>query len=146
MIFQQFYHASLGHASYLIGSEETGEALVLDVRRDVDGYFEAARRHDLAIRYACDSHQHNDYLSGICELPVHGEVQLLAGARAELRYPVRRMDDGARLEMGEVIFEALHTPGHTPEHIALLVTDRSRSGEPLLLLSGPLCQDSCRLF
>jgi hydroxyacylglutathione hydrolase len=63
-------------------------------------------------------------------------VRLLAGARAELGYHVRKMDDGEHLEMGEVLFKILHTPGHTPEHISLLVTDRSRGDEPTLLLSG----------
>ena len=100
MIFRQFYLEALGHASYLVGSEETGEALVLDVRRDVDGYFAFARDNDLRIAYACDTH--------------HGE----------------------RLEMGELAIEVRHTPGHTPEHVSLLVTDRARSEEPALLLSG----------
>ena len=58
MIFQQFYLESLGHASYLIGSEETGEALLLDVRRDVDVSFEAARSRGLRVRYGIDTHQH----------------------------------------------------------------------------------------
>lgn len=89
MIVQQFYLKSLGHASYLIGSEATGEALVLDVRRDVETYFEAARAQELRIAYAFDTHQHNDDLTGLCELPVRGEVQLLASARAELDYPTR---------------------------------------------------------
>jgi len=136
MILQQFYLQSLGHASYLIGSETTGEALVLDVRRDVDVYFQAARQEGLRLAYAADSHQHNDYLTGICELPLRGEVQLLASARAELDYPVRALHDGERFEMGEVVFEVLHTPGHTPEHMSLLVTDRSRGTEPAILLSG----------
>jgi hydroxyacylglutathione hydrolase len=91
MIFKQFYLESLGHASYLVGSEQTGEALVLDVRRDVDIYFKEARRQGLRIAYAADTHQHNDYLTGICELPVRGEVQLLASARAELGYKARRL-------------------------------------------------------
>ena len=136
MIFKQFYLESLGHASYFIGSEETGEALVLDVRRDVDDYFKEAQARGMRIRYAADSHQHNDYLSGICELPARAEVQLLAGARAQLGYPVHYMDDGERMRMGEVEFEVVHTPGHTPEHISLLVYDRSRGEEPALLLSG----------
>ena len=136
MILQQFYLQSLGHASYLVGSEQTGEVLVLDVRRDVDVYFAAARQHGMHIRYAADTHQHNDYLTGICELPARAEVQLLAGARAEVGYPVRRLADGERLEMGEVVFEVLHTPGHTPEHISLLVTDRSRGEVPTLFLAG----------
>ena len=74
MYFKQFYLPSLGHASYLVGSEESGEALVLDVRRDVETYFAEAREQGMRIRYACDTHQHNDYLSGICELPERGEV------------------------------------------------------------------------
>jgi hydroxyacylglutathione hydrolase len=136
MIFKQFYLESLGHASYFVGSEQIGEALVLDVRRDVDLYFEEARQQGMRIRYAVDTHQHNDYVTGICELPARGDVRLLAGARAELGYHVRKMDDGEHLEMGEVLFKVLHTPGHTPEHISLLVTDRSRGDEPTLLLSG----------
>src|SRR6056297_1625371 len=136
MHFSQFYMESLGHASYFVGSEETGEALVLDVRRDVDVYFEEANRQGMRIRYACDTHQHNDYVTGICELPERGDIQLLAGARSELGYAVRGMDDGQRLEMGEVVLEFMHTPGHTPEHISLLVTDRSRGEAPALLLSG----------
>jgi hydroxyacylglutathione hydrolase len=136
VIFQQFVLESLGHASYLLGSESTGEALVLDVRRDVETYFEAARRSGLRIAYAADSHQHNDYVTGICELPDRGEVQLLASARAELAYPARRLGDGDRVAIGEILIEVLQTPGHTPEHISLLVTDRSRGEEPALLLSG----------
>jgi hydroxyacylglutathione hydrolase len=136
MIFQQFYVKSLGHASYLIGAETTGEALVFDVRRDVDTYFQTARQHGLHLAYAADSHQHNDYLTGICELPQRADVHLLASARAELGYAARPLHDSDRLEMGEVAFEVLHTPGHTPEHISLLVTDRARGDAPVLLLSG----------
>lgn len=136
MFFKQFYLESLGHASYLVGSEQTGEALVLDVRRDVDIYFSEARKQGLRIAYAADTHQHNDYLTGICELPERGEVQLLAGARAELNYKARPLGDGDRLEVGELVFEVMQTPGHTPEHISILVTDRARGNEPALLLSG----------
>lgn len=136
MIFKQFHLQSLGHASYFVGSEETGEALVLDARRDVDVYFQAARAQNMRIKYALDTHQHNDYVTGITELPERGEIQLLASARAELGYRAKALKDGARVEMGEVVFEVLATPGHTPEHISLLVTDRSRGKEPALLLSG----------
>ncbi|MFA7387311.1 MAG: rhodanese-like domain-containing protein [Thiohalobacteraceae bacterium] len=136
MIFKQFYEPSLGHASYLVGSEDTGEALVLDVRRDVDDYYAFARDQGLRIAYAADTHQHNDYLTGITQLESRAELELLAGARAELGYRARPLEDGERLSMGEVEFETLHTPGHTPEHISLLVRDKSRGDEPLMLLSG----------
>ncbi|MGD8885843.1 MAG: MBL fold metallo-hydrolase, partial [Gammaproteobacteria bacterium] len=136
MFFKQFYLPALGHASYLIGSEETGEMLALDVRRDVDEYFKEARNQEMRIAYAADTHQHNDYVSGICELPQRDDVQLLAGARAELGYDVHKMNDGQRLEMGEVVFEFLHTPGHTPEHVSILITDKSRGDAPAMLMSG----------
>ncbi|MEO0518024.1 MAG: MBL fold metallo-hydrolase [Cyanobacteria bacterium P01_A01_bin.116] len=136
MFFKQFYLESLGHASYFIGSDETGEALVLDVRRDVDLYFETARSQGMQVKYAADTHQHNDYMTGICELPERGDVKLLGSARADLDYNVKEMADGDRLEMGEIVFEAMQTPGHTPEHMSFLVTDRARGDEPALLLSG----------
>lgn len=136
MIFKQFYLESLGHASYFVGSEETGEALVLDVRRDVDTYFHEAQRRGMRLRYAADTHQHNDYVSGICELPARADVQLLAGARARLGYPVKALNDGQRVEMGELSIECLHTPGHTPEHVSFLIRDRARGDEPVILLSG----------
>jgi hydroxyacylglutathione hydrolase len=132
MFFKQFYLESLGHASYFVGSEETGEALVLDVRRDVETYFAEARNQGMRTRYACDIHQHNDYVTGVCELPERGDIQLLAGARSELGYEVTPMADGGLLEMGEVGVELLHTPGH----ISLLITDRSRGEEPAILFSG----------
>lgn len=136
MIFKQFYLESLGHASYLIGSEQSRQALVLDVRRDVDVYFQEAREQGLQIRYAVDTHQHNDYLTGICELPARGPVKLLGSARAQLGYPAKPLQDGETFTLGEIVFHVLQTPGHTPEHISLLVSDLSRGGEPVLLLSG----------
>ncbi|WP_447985497.1 MBL fold metallo-hydrolase [Nitrospira sp. Nam74] len=136
MLFKQFYLESLGHASYLIGSEETGEALLLDPRRDVAMYLEEARSQGLSLRYTLDTHQHNDYVSGALELSARAGVQVLSGAAAIFQYDTRRLADGERLEMGEVRFEVLHTPGHTPEHVSLLVTDRSRGETPMLLLSG----------
>jgi hydroxyacylglutathione hydrolase len=136
MIFKQFFLESLGHASYLIGSEETGEALVLDVRRDVEQYYDFARGKGLVIRFAGDTHQHNDYLTGVTELEQRSPVELLAGARAALGYKARKLDDGDRLRMGEIEFEVLHTPGHTPEHVSYLVRDHARGAEPVILFSG----------
>lgn len=136
MMFKQFYLESLGHASYLIGSEETGEALVLDPRRDVDVYFPNARQEGVLIAFAVDTHQHNDYLSGARELSYRGGVEILASASAQLGYPARPLKEGERLEIGEIFLGVLQTPGHTPEHISLLVRDWSLGKEPVLLLSG----------
>jgi hydroxyacylglutathione hydrolase len=137
MFFKQFYLEGLGHASYLVGSEETGEALVFDPRRDVDSYLTEAREQGLRIQYALDSHGHNDYLSGLTEIVARTGSQVLGSAEAQLGYGHRPIHDGEQLELGEVGIEVLHTPGHTPEHISLLVYDTVvSSDEPALLLSG----------
>jgi hydroxyacylglutathione hydrolase len=136
MDFTQFNLESLGHASYLIGSEDTGDALVLDPRRDVDVYLEAARRKGLRIRYVVDSHGHNDYLSGLSEVAARTGAEVLAYADADAGYPHRAVKDRQVLELGEVGIEVLHTPGHTPEHVSLLLCDRSEGDDPVILLSG----------
>lgn len=132
----QSYTESLGHASYLLDSAETKEALVFDVRRDADVYLAAARERGLRIGCAVDTHRHNDYLTGITELPGRGPVQLLSSARASLGCSTRPLADGERVALGEIVLGAMRTPGHTPEDIAVLVTDRARSDEPSLLLAG----------
>lgn len=136
MFFQQFYLEGLGHASYLVGDERTGQALVLDPRRDVDIYFETARLHGLRVVYAIDSHGHNDYLSGLTEIRQRATVELLGFVDADFAYDHRPVKDGEIIEMGDVGLEVLHTPGHTPEHVSLLVYDRSAGAEPAMLLSG----------
>lgn len=136
MIVEQFYLEGLGHASYLVGSEQTGEALLFDVRRDVDAYFATARNHDLRVTSVCDSHGHNDYLSGLTEVSVRSEVEVWGSAEADLGYDHRPVADGDRIEMGGVGIEVLHTPGHTPEHISLLLYDGDHGDEPAILLSG----------
>jgi hydroxyacylglutathione hydrolase len=93
VIFRQFYEPSLGHASYLVGSEETGKALGLDVRRDVDEYYRYARDPGLRISYAADTHQHGDYLTSITQLESRGPLELLSGARAELGYKTHPLED-----------------------------------------------------
>lgn len=136
MIFRQFYLPSLGHASYLVGDEETGRALILDAQRDVTGYFETARAEGLRICYAIDTHGHNDYLSGISEVAARADVELLGFHEARLGYDHRTVKDGELIEIGDIGIEVLHTPGHTPEHVSLLVHDRSAGDEPTMLLSG----------
>jgi hydroxyacylglutathione hydrolase len=91
MWFEQFYLEGLGHASYLVGDEVTGQALVFDPRRDVEIYHRAARAQGLRIAYAADSHGHNDYLSGLSELAGRdAELQVWGSAVAQLGYAHRR--------------------------------------------------------
>ena len=137
MFFEQFNLRSLGHASYLVGDEQTGRALVFDPRRDAEVYTQAARDVGLRICYAADSHGHNDYLSGLTELRERTGAQVWGSAAAELGYEHEPLKDGQVVEIGDVGIEVMHTPGHTPEHISLLVYDRAASADvPALLLSG----------
>jgi hydroxyacylglutathione hydrolase len=136
MLFEQFYLESLGHASYLVGDEATGRALVLDPRRDVDVYFDFARTHGLHVVHAIDTHGHNDYLTGITELSDRTDLEALGYADAGLGYPHRPVKDGEVIEIGEIGLEVIHTPGHTPEHVSLLVYDRASGDEPTMFLSG----------
>jgi hydroxyacylglutathione hydrolase len=136
MIFRQFHLESLGHASYMVGDPKTGKALILDARRDVDIYIDAARGSGLRIAYAIDSHGHNDYLSGITELRERTDVEVLAFADGDFRYEHTDVKDGDRISFGDVTVEIVHTPGHTPEHISLLIYDGETGDEPVLFLSG----------
>lgn len=137
MFFRRFYLESLGHASYLVGDRHTGRALVFDPRRDVDGYLAAAREAGLRIAYAADSHGHNDYLSGVIELRERAGAEPWGSAVAGLGYPHRPLRDREVVEIGDVGVEVWHTPGHTPEHISLLLYDRAVSADvPVAVLSG----------
>jgi len=120
----------------LIGSEATGEALVFDPRRDVSCYFDIARSQGLHLRYAVDSHGHNDYLSGLSELSARSDVEILGAAEGSLGYAHRPVRDGDFIQMGEIGIEVLHTPGHTPEHLSLLLREGDAQSEPAILLSG----------
>ena len=137
MKLDQIHLESLGHASYLLASEDTGEALVLDPRRDVDVYLSRARERGYRIRYALDTHQHNDYLSGLKELTQRAGATALGSAYTTLGYDHEPLKDGQQFELGEIGFEVMHTPGHTPEHLSLLVYDGEQSrSEPAFLLAG----------
>jgi hydroxyacylglutathione hydrolase len=137
MRLEQFHLENLGHASYLVGDESSGEALILDPQRDVRRYLAAARARGLRIAYVIDTHGHNDYLSGVSELVARvPDVTVLAPATGGYGYDHRPVHDGEIVEMGDVGLEVLHTPGHTPEHVSLLIHDRSVGEEPAALLSG----------
>lgn len=136
MRLQQFVIDGLGHLSTLIADESAGVAAVVDPRRDVDVYLEAARQSGLAITHVLETHLHNDYVSGGRELAALTGATHLIGAGAELRYDHRPMRDREVFHVGSLRFRVLDTPGHTPEHVAYAVTDTTRADEPLLLLTG----------
>jgi glyoxylase-like metal-dependent hydrolase (beta-lactamase superfamily II)/rhodanese-related sulfurtransferase len=134
MYFKQFYLGCLAQASYLIG--DGGEAAVVDPRRDVDEYIEEAKRQGLAIRHVIETHLHADFVSGHRELAARTGARIYFGAKAGARFDHVPVREGDEIRMGNVALRFLETPGHTPESVSVLVTDRSVSPEPQAVLTG----------
>ncbi|MFV9635213.1 MBL fold metallo-hydrolase [Mycobacterium neumannii] len=135
MILEQYYIECLSHASYLIGDESTGRAIVVDPRRDITEYLADARKHGLTIEGVINTHFHADFVSGHLELVDATGAWIGFGEVAETEYPIRRLADGERLSLGQVDLEILSTPGHTWESISVLVRERADS-EPSAVLTG----------
>ena len=129
MLFRQFVDSDLGCASYLIGSERAGEALVVDPAFAIEQYIVEAERHGLRIVRAVETHNHADHVAGHGRLALEHDVRVSIHALAEPEYEFDPIADGDVLSVGEVSVRVLHTPGHRPEHCALLVDER-------LLLTG----------
>lgn len=136
MIFRQIIHDDLGCASYLIGDQQAGSAAVVDPRLEVDAYLELARYAGVSIEHILETHNHADHVSG------HGRLTAATGAGihihrlAEPDFDHVAIDDGAEVEIGDLLVKALHTPGHRPEHTAFALIDRNRGDEPWAVLTG----------
>ena len=132
----QYRIEGLGHLSTLIADDEAGVAAVIDPRRDVDIYLDAARQAGLRISHVLETHLHNDYVSGGHELATLTGASHVIGAGAELRHAYQPARDGDTFDLGSIRFTTLDTPGHTPEHVSYAVADLTRADEPFLLLTG----------
>ncbi len=136
MLFRQIIHEDLGCASYLVADREAGVAAVVDPQWDVEPYRRLARLHGVRIGHVLETHNHADHVSG------HGRLAAATGATihvhelAEAEFEHETFGDGWVLELGNVSIEAIHTPGHRPEHTAFLLRDDSRGGAPWALLGG----------
>lgn len=148
MLFHQFIDPSLAQYAYLIGCQQTGEALLIDPLRDVDQYAEKAREEGLTLTAAAETHIHADFLSGARELAERYGVALYLSAEGEdegwgsawakdSSYSVTFLRDGDTFHVGNVEITTLHTPGHTPEHMSYLVTDHGGGAStPMGIASG----------
>lgn len=137
MYLQQFFVEGLGHQSYLVGSDTTKEAFVVDPRRDVQGYAQAALQAGLQIRYVLETHNHNDFVSGAKELAACLGAEHIASGEAGLRFPYHAVRHGDELRLGELLVRTLRTPGHTPEHLSYALYDTTRTTQaPLLVFTG----------
>jgi len=136
VILTQHYLGCLSHASYLVGDETTGRAVVVDPRRDVDIYLEEARAEGLTVERVIETHIHADFVGGHLELAARTGAVICYGAGADVHFPVEPLQDGQRLSLGEVTLEVLATPGHTPESICILVYEHPGDEVPFGVLTG----------
>jgi hydroxyacylglutathione hydrolase len=137
MLFRQIIHEDLGCASYLVGDPGSGIAAVVDPQWDIDPYLQLSRLHGVRVEHVLETHNHADHVSG------HGRLARASGATihiselAEAGYEHDPFGDGWTLELGDgAIVEAMHTPGHRPEHTCFLLRDPNRGGDPVAVLSG----------
>ena len=137
MIFKQFYLGCLAHASYLLGDERTGKAVVVDPRRDIEPYLEFAEEHGLWIEHVMLTHFHADFLAGHIELRNKTGAKIHIGAAGKTDFEKLPMTDGKALELGDLRLEFLSTPGHTPESTSIVVFDLARDSKvPVSVLTG----------
>ncbi|MEN8143857.1 MAG: MBL fold metallo-hydrolase [Gemmatimonadota bacterium] len=136
MWFEQIVRRETGCATYMIGSTDTGECAVYDPLWDPAPYQRAAAAQMSTIRYVIDSHSHADHVSGARRLAEATGAELVLPALADVTYEATRVEGGDRLRMGEVDLEMVHTPGHRPEQLCLLVTDRGRGEQPWCILTA----------
>jgi hydroxyacylglutathione hydrolase len=137
MILKQFYLPCLAHASYIIGDQETGAAVVVDPQRDTDQYLAFASDNALTIKHVFLTHLHADFVAGHLELRDRVGATICLGAAAKATYAFTPFRDGEVLEFGRVRLKILETPGHTPESISIVVYDLSAGGsQPQAVLTG----------
>jgi rhodanese-related sulfurtransferase/glyoxylase-like metal-dependent hydrolase (beta-lactamase superfamily II) len=136
MFFRQLIHEDLGCGSYLVGDEQAGVAAVIDPQWDIDPYLRLSRLHGVRIAHVLETHNHADHVSG------HGRLARATGATihihelAEAEYAHEPFTDGWKLSLGELEIEAVHTPGHRPEHTSFLLRDVTRGADAWAVLTG----------
>jgi len=136
MLFRQILHEDLSCASYLVGDTGAGVAAVIDPQWSIEPYLRLSRLHGVRIEHVLETHNHADHVSG------HGRLARATGATihihelADAEYPHESFSAGWMLHLGGVTIEALHTPGHRPEHTAFLLRDSERGDEPWAVLTG----------
>lgn len=136
MYFAQYYLECLSQASYLIGDERTGQAVVVDPRRDVEEYLADAAAHGLTIVGVLNTHFHADFVSGHQELAAATGAWIGYGRAAETEFDVRSFADGDTVTLGDVVLTIMETPGHTPESISVVVREHADDEVPYAVLTG----------
>src|SRR3954470_14960401 len=144
MLLRRLYEDMLSQASYIIACDETRRAIVVDPNRDVDKYLSVAKADKLKITHVTETHIHADFVSGARTLAEETGAKLMLSAEGgddwQYKYAVdanaQLLRDGDVIDVGTVRVKVVHTPGHTPEHIAFLITDTAAAETPMGMLSG----------
>ena len=140
MFFQHVYDKSLAQGSYFIGCQKKGVAIIIDAKRDVDTYLEIAKQNNMKITHVTETHIHADFLSGTRELAaITGAEMFLSDEGGEdwlYEFNHTGLRDGSVITVGNLTLEVIHTPGHTPESISFLLTDKPASPKPVMIFTG----------
>ncbi|SIS72788.1 MBL fold metallo-hydrolase [Belliella pelovolcani] len=140
MFFELVYDKSLAQASYVIGCQAGGVAAVIDPKRDVDTYLQIAKANNMKITHIFETHIHADFLSGARELAALTGAEMYLSDEGDenwkYEFPHNKIKGGDVVKLGNLNFEVIHTPGHTPESVSFLLTDKPASSEPVMLFTG----------
>jgi hydroxyacylglutathione hydrolase len=140
MFFELVYDKSLAQASYVVGCQAKGVAAVIDPKRDVDTYLNIAKANNMKITHILETHIHADFLSGSRELAALTGAEMYLSDEGDenwkYEFPHNKVKGGDVIKMGNLTFEVIHTPGHTPESISFLLTDKPATTEPVMLFTG----------
>jgi hydroxyacylglutathione hydrolase len=136
VLFSQLLNDDLGCASYIVGCETSGEAVVVDPHLAIEPILAEAERLEVRIVRVLETHTHADHVSGHGRLALDHGIPVSIHPAAEAEYPHDELADGGELEVGTVVVRTLHTPGHRPEHCCFAVIDTKRADEPWLVLTG----------
>ncbi|WP_255501922.1 MBL fold metallo-hydrolase [Olivibacter sp. SDN3] len=140
MFFQHVYDKSLAQASYVIGCQAKGIAIVIDAQRDIDVYLQIVKENNLKITHIAETHIHADYLCGSRELAAATGAEMYlsdeGGEDWQYQFPHNGLKHGDKITVGNLTLEVLHTPGHTPESISFLLTDHPATDKPVMVFTG----------
>ncbi len=136
MLFRQVINEDLGCASYVVGDPDTGVVAIVDPQWDIRPYLEAAAAHGMRIGHVIETHTHADHVSGRGRLHEATGAVMHVSPLTDAEFPHDPLPDGAVVDLGRVRLQAIHLPGHRPEHTGLLVIDTTRGDDPWAILTG----------
>ncbi|MBD0337037.1 MAG: MBL fold metallo-hydrolase [Cyanobacteria bacterium Co-bin13] len=136
LVLEQINVEGLAQLSYIVGDDKAGVAAVIDPRRDVDIYLQRARELGIRLIASVETHIHADFVSGAHELKARTGIPIYGGKTGDYQFDLHSLEAGEALKLGSVTLRALPTPGHTPEHVSLLIYDSKQGKEPFALFTG----------